>query len=173
MVTHRIETADGVREVECTKSNPQGEDCQLCNRAKDKQIKEWLKLHDPYCIFCDEKPKCYQCLRKECDEWLKDKNFIEEFGTLRGCPNMILNLYCEKFVCKHRFVGWWNKDWKKRFNKVCEKAGKDIKLAKREQIKKERRKKLKKAKKNKPLQEERKNVKVITKVKKRRAVKSI
>jgi len=132
---HKFESDGEVYEIQCTRSNPLSEDCQICNKIKQKAIRTWIKRHEKFCLLCSEQPKCYLCLRAGCSEWLKDKQFIEEYGTYRGCSRLMLNKYCEDFVCRHGFKGWWHDDWRERFKKVQVKAGKSI-MKERKKIKK-------------------------------------
>jgi hypothetical protein len=87
--------------------------------------------------MCDEKPVCYLCLRKKCNDWCSDKQLIEDYGTLRGCSRLILNKYCSDFSCKHGFLGWWRPDWKKRRDEVRKSVLVKIKAAARKKIKEE------------------------------------
>lgn len=142
---HRIETADGVVKIECTKSNPLSEDCPQCNKEKLGEIEAWIRAHEKFCLYCDEDPKCYLCLRKECEEWMKDKHFIEQHGSSRGCPHLALNVYCEDFVCKYGFDGWWIEGWRETRRRVRKKAWANI-LRNKQRAERLRRRKMKEAK---------------------------
>lgn len=100
------------------------QDCGHCAQAHTEAIEEWVKLHNPICIICDEKPPCYSCLREKCKDWCKDEGFISEMGTHHGCRKSFHRTYCEDFTCKHGFLGWWEPGWYDAF----EKRGKAIEM---------------------------------------------
>jgi hypothetical protein len=119
MAKHIISSPGGTQEIECLKGgDSKSENCPQCNKEKEKMIKTWILSHESYCLICDMKPKCYICLRGKCEEWLKNKDFMESYGTFRGCPKLTLNNYCGDFVCKYKFVGWWNSNWKSRLAEI-------------------------------------------------------
>lgn len=115
---HIISDGDGNLIIECNSSDPSGEDCPQCRKEKEKEMKEWLETHEPFCLLCNEKPHCYICLKKNCEHWMADKRFAEEHGSARGCSKLVLNLYCSNFICKYRFLGWWATKWKSRFMEI-------------------------------------------------------
>jgi hypothetical protein len=101
-------------------------DCSHCAEERRKLIEEWIELHNPICILCDEKPPCYICATRRCKEWWKDDGFNREMGTYYGCRKSVDRTYCQDFPCKHGFMGWWEKDWKMTFLKRCKAIEKEL-----------------------------------------------
>lgn len=136
---HILRTSDGNVEIECIKGDPLSEDCPRCNEEIQQGIEKWLKLHEKYCLYCDESPKCFICLKKECEDWGADEHFIETYGTNRGCSRFLLQQYCSDFKCKYGFLGWWMRDWEKRRKEVRKEAWRKILHARRKAERNKRR----------------------------------
>ena len=99
--------------IQCSSSR----DCQFCMQEKAGVIEQWIELHNPICILCDEKPPCYICLRHKCKEWCRDKNWVEENGSHAGCCHSFNRTYCGDFECKHGFLNWKIDGWLDAFEK--------------------------------------------------------
>jgi len=107
---------------------PGGVDCQLCQEEKRRTVRNFLR-HIPYpriqfselrkqgiprwvigrtiegiCRRCKhEKVPCYQCIRRECEQWGKDP---ATRGTDRACPHFF-DGFCQMWRCtrKNPLVG--------------------------------------------------------------------
>ena len=133
-------------QIECVASDKNSEDCPQCNLEKTAIINEWIQIHRQFCLACGENPPCYQCLKRQCEDWCNTQQHIDEYGTRRGCLRMALGKWCENFNCERGFKGWWEQDWKAHFNLIKGSASEKILEVMKKRDKKKKKMKRKKMK---------------------------